>query len=139
MSRARFAEMPVEGSEEGVRMLFPTRASPLHPQYREGPEEGRAFTRRLRGYLREAGIADREKPFHQLRHTFATTLLMEGWRPYWVAKWMDHADTYILRRYSHWIPPDDEHAPVDRLGEIFAHDRTKGAQSREPEGSGTGK
>lgn len=48
---------------------------------------------------------------HQLRHTFATSLLANGVNVAAVARYLGHASpTITLRFYSHWMPSDDDRA-----------------------------
>ena len=73
--------------------------------------------------MREAKLEDRYPPVHQLRHTYASELLSAGVPPYWVSRWLGHADTRITERvYAHWIPRPDEQRVVDLLetGGTFA-------------------
>jgi integrase len=61
--------------------------------------------------------------FHDLRHTFASTLLSEGVSVRAVAEWMGHASpTVTLETYAHVMPVDD-----DRARSVL--DRALGAQA----------
>jgi integrase len=49
--------------------------------------------------------------FHDLRHTFASTLLSEGVSVRAVAEWMGHASPMVtLNTYSHMMPVDEDRA-----------------------------
>ena len=56
--------------------------------------------------LKKAGVRYRNP--YQTRHTFASTLLMAGENPLWVAQQMGHKDWGMIRkRYGRWIPEVD--------------------------------
>jgi integrase len=53
--------------------------------------------------LRKTNVRYRNQ--YQTRHTYASTLLMAGELPQWVANQMGHTDwTFTARTYSRWIP-----------------------------------
>ena len=53
--------------------------------------------------LRRAGLPDIR--WHDLRHTYATLLLVRGTHPTYVQKSLGHASVQLtLDRYSHWMP-----------------------------------
>lgn len=57
---------------------------------------------------RKAAGAD-HVDFHDLRHTFASTLLSEGVSVRAVADWMGHASPMVtLNTYSHLMPVDED-------------------------------
>ncbi len=106
----------------------PDHADPIFPAERlradgTGTSGERNFVRRFRRYAKDANVKDRYQPIHQLRHTYASELLSAGVPPYWVSRWLGHADTRITEWvYAHWIPRLDEHRVVDLLekGGTFA-------------------
>jgi len=56
--------------------------------------------------------------FHDLRHTFATNLIMSGVDLVTVSKILGHASIQMTMRYAHPTPENMQRA-VDALGEIF--------------------
>ena len=66
----------------------------------------RRFSRHWRRATEEVGTDVR---FHDLRHTFASTLLSRGVSIKAVADWLGHASpTITLDTYAHLMPTDDE-------------------------------
>lgn len=65
--------------------------------------------------LRHAGITDFH--WHDLRHTFASRLVMLGESLYTVSKLMAHANIAMTQRYAH-LAPHHLQSAVDRLTEI---------------------
>ncbi|MCL6484591.1 MAG: tyrosine-type recombinase/integrase, partial [Janthinobacterium lividum] len=58
---------------------------------------------------------------YQMRHTFASNLLMLGAPPLYVATQMGHADTtMIVRTYGKWIAAGLEHGRRERLLRLYA-------------------
>jgi len=56
--------------------------------------------------LKDAGLSHRTP--HQLRHSFASLLLMQGASPLRVSGYLGHADMSItLKTYGHYIPAED--------------------------------
>lgn len=56
---------------------------------------------------------------HDLRHTFATRLLMNGESPAYVKEQMGHSSIQVtVDLYCHWIPGSNRQA-VDRLDEVM--------------------
>ncbi len=50
----------------------------------------------------------RYRPPCQMRHTFASTVLTQGFHPMWVASQMGHKDWGMIRKiYGRWIPDND--------------------------------
>ena len=63
---------------------------------------------------RRAGV--RYRPPGQMRHTFASMMLMAGESPMWVAAQMGHRDwTFTARTYYRWIPKDAAGAGLKAL------------------------
>ena len=57
-------------------------------------------------WLIKAGVSHR--PAYQLRHTFASCMLMIGAKSTWLAKQMGHEDTGMINKiYGKWIKNDD--------------------------------
>jgi site-specific recombinase XerD len=65
------------------------------------------------GALKRSGV-DRHVRFHDLRHTFASHLIMKGVDLRTVAKLMGHRDIKMTMRYAH-LAPDHLQAAVDAL------------------------
>lgn len=48
---------------------------------------------------------------YQMRHTYASMMLMAGEPPQWVAHQLGHRDpSFTLRTYARWIPSDTPEA-----------------------------
>jgi integrase len=63
---------------------------------------------------------------HDLRHTFATRLLMNGESPAYVKEQMGHSSIQVtVDLYGHWIPGSNRQA-VDRLDEAVDIPKTEG-------------
>jgi integrase len=63
---------------------------------------------------------------HDLRHTFATRLLMNGESPAYVKEQMGHSSIQVtVDLYCHWIPGSNRQA-VDRLDEVVDISKTEG-------------
>ena len=58
------------------------------------------------------------RTFEQTRHTYASILLVEGERPYYISKQMGHASLYTtLTRYAKFIPNDDDGNVLSKVTE----------------------
>lgn len=68
--------------------------------------------------LKLAGLEDRN--WHNLRHTFASQLLMAGKDPLYVMAQMGHAGvSTTFNHYAHWINQEDSQGRVvDVLDEV---------------------
>ncbi|NVK23843.1 MAG: tyrosine-type recombinase/integrase [Gammaproteobacteria bacterium] len=70
-------------------------------------------------WLLEANLNYR--PAYQLRHTYASQMLMAGAQPTWLATQMGHSDTSMISKiYGKWIPgqdPDYIHKLAEKLGQ----------------------
>ena len=76
----------------------------------DGQPLGRNRFGRLWRAAREQAGAEHVN-FHDLRHTFASTLLSEGVSIRAVSEWMGHASpTVTLNTYAHMMPVDDDRA-----------------------------
>ena len=74
---------------------------------------GRSF----KPLLVQAGVPDIR--FHDLRHTCATLLFLDGVHPKRVQQLLGHKSIAItLDRYSHWIP-DLEDSTADAMDRLF--------------------
>lgn len=68
-------------------------------------------------WLKSAGLTHR--PPYQLRHTYASRMLMKGANPIWLAKQMGHKDTsMIFKVYGDWIDNEDPNM-VETLASSF--------------------
>ena len=81
----------------------------LDPRYSEPWYEERAFRRSYwTPALKKLGIRNR-RPYN-MRHTYATMLLMAGAKPGWCAKQMGHSVEIFHSTYAKWIDGQrDEH------------------------------
>jgi integrase len=69
----------------------------------------------------------RKRNAYQTRHTFATTALMGGINPAYIAKQLGHANTAMLfKHYSKWIDGADKGAESRKLDALFAHELPTG-------------
>lgn len=72
-------------------------------------------------WLIKAELAHR--PAYQLRHTYASQLLMVGAEPSWLAKQMGHSDWGMIRKiYAKWIKaekPDYVNELADKLNQTY--------------------
>ncbi len=70
-------------------------------------------------WLRQAKLIHREP--YQLRHTFASQMLMVGADPIWLAKQLGHTDWGMIRKiYGQWIPnerPEYRNELAEKLGQ----------------------
>jgi integrase len=69
--------------------------------------------------LKRAGL--KYRPFHCLRHTFASHALKAGIRPELVQKWLGHSTlTMTLNTYGHFIPDSvGDAADAEKLGNLL--------------------
>ncbi len=120
-----------------------TKSIPLHPkalevlrevkawQEKKGIDHGYVFTNRMgkpysvegQGYKRvfrsackKAGIEDFR--FHDLRHTFASYLVMRGVDFYTVQELMRHSSPKMTKRYAH-LSPEHIRKELEKVREVF--------------------
>ncbi|MDN3651371.1 tyrosine-type recombinase/integrase [Thalassotalea ponticola] len=71
-------------------------------------------------WLNEASLSYR--PAYQLRHTYASRMLMAGANPAWLAQQMGHKNWDMISAvYAKWIPGQDPNyinKLADKLGQI---------------------
>lgn len=72
---------------------------------------------RYRKALIAAGL-DPAFRFHDLRHTFGTSLAMGGIDPVTIQQYMGHADMATTQRYMHYAPAADEAARIARVFDL---------------------
>ncbi|MYM73551.1 tyrosine-type recombinase/integrase [Duganella sp. FT134W] len=90
----------------------------LNPRTREQWKGDKPIYRRWQRILRKAGVRFRNP--YQTRHTFASTLLMLGAVPLYVASQMGHADTMMItRNYGKWIKTGLDGDRRARLLELY--------------------
>lgn len=82
------------------------------PYYNSGGRGGSPIKTAFRGALRRAGL--RNIRVHDLRHTFASKLVMNGVPLRTVAELLGHKDLSMVHRYSH-LSPDHLRDAVDGL------------------------
>ena len=90
---------------------IPSSASPL---------DRTKVTRRFQAACGEAGV--REIRFHDLRHTFATTLAAAGVPLRTIQEYLGHADLKTTQIYAHYAPSERE---VEMLNAAFARRRAR--------------
>ena len=90
-------------------------------------DSGNAITDVKKGFagaLRRAGI-QRHVRFHDLRHTFASHLVMRGVDIRTVARLLGHKDIKVTMRYAH-LGPDHLQSAVDALeGELEPQEKSQ--------------
>jgi integrase len=84
------------GEPEGEELVFP---NPRNGQ----PLEKTGVLRRMRRALKAAGL-DESHRFHDLRHTFGTTMASAGVPMRALQEWMGHADIQTTQRYADYAP-----------------------------------
>ena len=119
---ARQNEAALRAGTRPPEHLFPAKLLRTPDTVRQQEDQ---FSRRFVRYLKTAKVPRTPMPFHQLRHTFASELLMAG-KPIWrVSKWLGHASIELTyRTYSHLIPDPNEHEIVDVLDQAVVGERT---------------
>lgn len=86
----------------------------LDPRYGEPWNEERAFRRSFwEPALKALGIRYR-RPYN-MRHTYATMMLMAGMKPAWCAKQMGHSVEVFLNTYAKWIDGEEDDREMERL------------------------
>lgn len=91
----------------------------LNPLYDAQWAGDKPIHRRWRRILLAAGVRYRNP--YQTRHTFASSLLMLGANPLYVATQMGHADTtMVMRTYGKWIAAGLESGKRQRLECMYA-------------------
>ena len=79
-------------------------------------QDDRRFGDRFKRVLKAAEISGHPKPFHDLRHTFATDLLLAGIPIFKVSRWLGHSSIQITcDTYGHLLPDPEEHGVIDAL------------------------
>lgn len=70
----------------------------------------------------------RHRDAYQTRHTFATTLLMGGINPTWIARQLGHANTGMLFKvYGRWIDGADKGAEAAKANAVLSNNRPRDA------------
>ena len=91
----------------------------LNPLYDEQWAGDKPIHRRWRRILLAVGVRYRNP--YQTRHTFASSLLMLGANPLYVATQLGHADTTMVqRRYGKWISAGLDSGKRGRLENPYA-------------------
>lgn len=86
----------------------------MDPRYRAPWDEERAFRRTYwTPCLERLGI--RYRPPNNMRHTYATMMLMAGRKPAWCAKQMGHSVEMFLRVYTKWLEGDRDEQELGAL------------------------
>jgi integrase len=71
------------------------------------------MVRRYRAALTAAGL-DPAFRFHDLRHTFGTSIARAGEPVTTIQAWLGHGDLKTTQRYMHYAPAADEAERVER-------------------------
>lgn len=96
----------------------------LNPLYDAQWAGDKPIHRRWRRILLGAGVRYRNP--YQTRHTFASSLLMLGANPLYVANQMGHADTtMVMRTYGKWIAAGLDSGKRQRLERMYAQSDAK--------------
>ena len=75
------------------------------------------FTRRFKDVLKKLNLKDRS--MYNLRHTFASNMITEGYNILWISKMLGHKDISItMKVYSKFIVEDDKKR-LDYLSSVF--------------------
>lgn len=78
--------------------------------------EGQGYKRAFKTACKKAGIEDFR--FHDLRHTFASYLVMSGVDLYTVQELMRHHSPRMTKRYAH-LSPEHIRKELEKVGEVF--------------------
>lgn len=98
------------------------------------PMEPRTYQYKLKSYLKEAGVQDRN--FHALRHTFATNCMESGMDVKSLSEILGHADVKItLNRYVH-PSIDIKRYHMNSLSAVYG--QKMGRKDREPQAAPLG-
>ena len=106
------AQENAQNGADTPEALSPT----LEPQTSPEPKDGEGLKSIRNGFeaaVKRAGI-EKHIRFHDLRHTFASWLVMKGIDLRTVAKLVGHRDIRITMRYAH-LAPEHLQAAVDAL------------------------
>ena len=91
----------------------------LDPRYGTEWREERAFRRSYwEPSLKRLGI--RYRPPNNMRHTYATMMLMAGMRPAFCARQLGHSVEMFLRTYSKWIDGDQNEREMQRFEDAMS-------------------
>ena len=108
-----------------------------YPEIFANPVSGNAWAsekvQRLKYfYPALVALGIRKRLAYQTRHTFATTALMGGVNPAYIARQLGHRNTAMLfKHYSKWIDGADRGVEAKKLSALFAHGAYKtGGNSR---------
>jgi integrase len=77
--------------------------------------------RRYRKALTAAGL-DPAFRFHELRHTFGTSMARAGKPVTTIQAWLGHSDLKTTQRYMHYAPAADEAERVERAFAVSPED-----------------
>jgi len=101
----------------------------LDPRYGTPWLEERAFRRSYwTPALKRLGI--RYRPPNNMRHTYATMMLMAGRTPGWCANQLGHSVEMFLRTYTKWIDGDQDEREIDGLESWLDKGSTPGRPKR---------
>lgn len=106
----------LEALREQSRWTRPT--DPVFADFATGQPIARTpLMERYRKALTAAGL-DEQFRFHDLRHTFGTSLAMAGVDVVTIQEYMGHSDLATTRRYLHYAPAADDAARIGRAFEL---------------------
>jgi integrase len=115
--RVRLSRLGVEILDEQLRSRVPNEAGLVFPSPTGSVWHAGNFMRRVFRPARErAGLS--EVTFHDLRHTYASLMILAGNNPLVIAKQLGHRDArLVFERYGHLYPGEDE-AAADALDTV---------------------
>jgi integrase len=123
-------EIPINQTLRGILTAIPRR---IDCPYVFTDEEGKRFkdvTKRFQSACRKAGIKDLH--FHDLRHTFASQLVMAGVDLTTVKELLGHHDFKMTLRYAH-LAPAHKHNAVSILDRALNREATIQKLDNRPE------
>ena len=101
----------------------------MDPRYDSGWEDERAFRRSFwEPTLKTLGIRYR-RPYN-MRHSYATAMLMAGMTPAFCAKQLGHSVEMFLRTYSKWLDGEQNDLEMARLETSLIHQLPKKVEQR---------
>jgi integrase len=89
-------------------------------------------TRRMRAAMKSAGLSPAHR-FHDLRHTFGTTMAAGGVPLRTLQEWLGHRDLATTQIYADYAPSPRE---AEMVATAFARGSVRGSNLTEPEVTG---
>jgi integrase len=113
-----------------LRQLLMTLPRHLHSAYVFCNQQGKPYsnvTKAFRKAVQAAGIK-RHIRFHDLRHTFASHLVMSGVDLFTVSQLLGHSDVAMTQRYAH-LSPDHKRRAMERLDGYFVPEQEQAEEA----------